>query len=157
VKAKDIMTANAYCVRFDQSLSEAARLMWEHGVGSVPVLDEDGQMIAMVTDRDIAMAAFLNGARLEDITVSTAQSQELVCCRLDDDLGDIEAMMRAHRVHRIPVIGPRFEPRGIISLNDIALACKSGVGGIQPGDVTDTLAAICESASPGAQTVGAAA
>jgi len=58
VKVENIMTSTVFCVGSGQSLNEAAQLMWEHNCGSLPVVDEDNQIVGMLTDRDIAMAAY---------------------------------------------------------------------------------------------------
>ena len=44
--------------------------MWERRCGSVPVVDEAGDVVGMVTDRDVSMAAYTQGRRLDDIAVS---------------------------------------------------------------------------------------
>lgn len=143
MKVENIMTSTVFCVGSGQSLNEASQLMWEHNCGSLPVVDEDNQIVGMLTDRDIAMAAYINGKTLSEIPVSTAHSQELVCCQKGDDISDVQHMMQGHQVHRIPVIGDRGEPLGIVSLNDIARAYKAGTRQIKAKDISDTLAAIC--------------
>lgn len=143
MKAKNIMTENVCCVGNSQSLKDAAQIMWEHNCGSVPVVNEANETVGMITDRDIAMAAYINGNSLDNISVSTAQSSQLTCCGVNDDISKVESMMQVHQVHRIPVLGKQREPVGIISLNDIARAYKAGTKGITAQDVSDTLAAIC--------------
>jgi len=143
MKVENIMTSTVFCVGSGQSLNEAAQLMWEHNCGSLPVVDEDNQIVGMLTDRDIAMAAYINGKTLSEIPVSTAHSQELVCCQKGDDISDVQHMMQGHQVHRIPVIGDGGEAIGIVSLNDLALAYKAGTRQIKAKDISDTLAAIC--------------
>lgn len=143
---QDIMTTGAYSVTAEQSLNDAARLMWEHDIGSVPVVDETGGVIAMITDRDIAMAAYLNSKQLSDIRVSSTQSDSVVCCQPGDDLESVESSMQAHQLHRIPVTGDGGELLGIVSLNDFARAYASGNKAVKPKDLCDTLAAVCQPA-----------
>jgi CBS domain-containing protein len=139
------MTKNVFCIGDARSLNDAAQLMWEHNCGSVPVVNEDRQVVAMITDRDIAMAAYIQGRSLADIPLETAQSQQLVCCHAQDDIREVQHMMRTHQLHRIPVVDDSLQPVGIVSLNDIASVCQSGSRQIKPKDVSDTLAAICSS------------
>jgi CBS domain-containing protein len=143
MQVQDLMTSNVFCVRNDQSLNDAAQLMWEHNCGSVPVVDGENRVVGMITDRDIAMAAYIKGSNLGAIPVSTAQSKSLTACELNDDVATVEHMMQSAQLHRIPVLGQNFQPLGIVSLNDLALAYKSGNRSIKAKDLCDTLAAIC--------------
>jgi CBS domain-containing protein len=143
MKVQEIMATEVFCVVDEQSLKEAAKLMWEHDCGSAPVVDEDNLMVAMITDRDIAMAAYLNGGSLSAIPVALAQSDRVVCCKSDDEIDDVQHLMQMNQVHRIPVIDDRGHPVGIVSLNDIACAYKAGTEDLRAQDVSNTLAAIC--------------
>lgn len=145
MKAQSIMTSNVFCVGSEKSLRDAAKLMWEHNCGSIPVVGEGNRLVSMITDRDIAMAAYLNGAPLETIPLSVAQSKQLVSCKPDDDIKDVQQMMQTYQKHRIPVVNKEGEPVGIISLNDIACALEAGVKGLKAQDISSTLAAICGS------------
>lgn len=147
MKVQDLMTKKVFCVGVDQSLNDAARLMWEHDCGCVPVIDSEYHVVGMVTDRDIAMAAYINGNRLVDMPVSTTLSRGLVSCLPQDDLSAVQLKMQSNQVHRIPVLGDNSEPVGIVSLNDIAVAYQSGVKAIKAKELSDTLAAICGSGS----------
>ncbi|WOJ93113.1 CBS domain-containing protein [Congregibacter variabilis] len=143
MQVKNIMTARVFCVDATQSLGDAAHLMYERNCGSAPVVDDKDHIVGMVTDRDITMAAYMNGGSLNSIPVSLAQSQPIVCCKSDDEISDVQHLMQMNQVHRIPVINDDGQPIGIVSLNDIACAYKSGVEGVDPQDIGDTLAAIC--------------
>jgi CBS domain-containing protein len=143
VNVQNIMTTDVYCVGSTQSLNDAAQLMWEHNFGSAPVVDQYNQLVGVITDRDIAMAAYINGGSLNDIPVSVAQSQQVVCCKSDDEIDDVQHLMQKHQVHRIPVVDDKGQPVGIVSLNDIACAYKAGTRGLKARDISNTLAAIC--------------
>ncbi|MCC7536741.1 MAG: CBS domain-containing protein [Deltaproteobacteria bacterium] len=122
IKAKDAMTSNPRACRADDSLDAAARIMWEEDCGCVPVVDDDGRPIAMLTDRDACMAAFTQGRPLKEIPVSTAMSAAIHTCRVDGAIHDIEAIMRQHKVRRLPVVDEAGKLQGIVSLNDIVRA-----------------------------------
>jgi CBS domain-containing protein len=101
IRSKTVATVNA-----EQTLNEAAHLMWTHDCGCVPVVDDAGVLKGMLTDRDIAMAAYLNGSRLADIPVSRVMSREVVCCRAGDDVLEVESRMQQHRIRRLAGRGP---------------------------------------------------
>jgi CBS domain-containing protein len=102
------------------SLATAAQFMWEHDCGCVPVLNEHGLVVGMITDRDICMAAFFQGIPITGIKASAAMSRQLFDCSSDDDLSAAEAIMREKKVRRLPVLNEEGRLVGLISLSDIA-------------------------------------
>ena len=118
----DVMTSPARCVRAQDSLEQASRLMWDHDIGSVPVVDAQGRAIAMVTDRDICMAVYTRGKRVAELSVQDAMSRAVYTCHREDKLGAAERTMRVHQVRRLPVVDDAGQLVGVLSLNDIARA-----------------------------------
>ena len=106
------------CIPTD-TLARAAQLMWESDCGSLPVVDVAGAPIGMVTDRDICMAAYTQGERLDAISVRVAMSRSLYTCFMTDTLATAEATMRLHQVRRLPVIDDDGRLAGIVSLGDL--------------------------------------
>lgn len=143
MKVKELMNKTVHKVHFDQSLQDAAQLMWEEDCGWVPVIDRDGKVEATITDRDIAMAAYLNGSRLADISLQEAQSKSLVTCAQSADISSVEKTMQSHQLRRLPVVDRNGKLVGVIALNDIAIAYKAGKKGVDAKGLSDTLAAIC--------------
>jgi CBS domain-containing protein len=104
----------------DESLNSAARLMWEHDCGAIPVVDGDGKVVGIVTDRDVCMAAYTTGEKLHAIPVTTAMAKQVFCCRPDDALAAAEAVMSEQQIRRLPVVDAENRPLGMLSLNDLA-------------------------------------
>lgn len=151
-------TPVAVCHR-SAKLSEAAQLMWEKDCGAVPVVDDQGTAIALLTDRDICMAAYTQGKPLGDIAVSSAMSQWLVACHPEDSVELAEQLMSKHQVHRLPVINQEGQPVGILSLSDLARAAleapQDSPGGAAEPQLTAaarTFAAVCAQRRPGPST-----
>jgi len=126
----------------DDNLERAAQLMWNHDIGCLPVIDHQGHVAGMVTDRDACMAAYTQGVPLRAIPVTSAMASQVFSCREVDDVDDVETMMRQHQIRRMPVIDDQGHPIGIISLNDIARAAR--IGTVPARDVITTLAAVVE-------------
>ena len=63
MRVSDIMTREVATVRTDEKASAAAHLMWDCDCGALPVLDETGRAVAVITDRDICMATLFQIAR----------------------------------------------------------------------------------------------
>lgn len=104
---------------------QAASLMWSNNIGCLPVLGDNGRLVGMVTDRDIAIGALLQGAPLRAITVSTVMSKEVLTCREDDDAETVLKLLFGRRLRRIPLIDDDRRVLGIVSLNDIARAAAN--------------------------------
>lgn len=146
MKVADVMTRRVHTCRMDDPLEHAARLMWDHACGCVPVVDGEGRAVAMITDRDVCMAAYTQGRPLSDIKVSTAASRELFTAHESDYLQTVEALMERHRVRRLPVLDDGGRPVGIVSLDDLALHSHSSYGhvdALSAESIVRTLGAIC--------------
>jgi CBS-domain-containing membrane protein len=116
------MSSPAVTCRAQDSLEEAARLLWEHDCGILPVVDQDGRAGATITDRDICMGAYTRGCRLAEAQVAESMSRRLVSCKPDDDVSLATRLMIEHQVRRIIVVDEDDLPVGVLSLNDLACA-----------------------------------
>jgi len=125
MKTEDLMTRNVAACRPDDSLEHAAQLMWDWDVGCVVVTDAQQQPIGMITDRDVAMAAYTQGARLCEIRVERVMARKLWSCSANTSLKEIEDKMRTAQVRRLPVVGFDGELVGIVTLGDIARSAHS--------------------------------
>lgn len=130
------------------SLSEAARLMWENDCGCIPVVDSRGTLVGVLTDRDICMAANFSGGSLGSLAVSTAMSKSVLTCGPDDPPAAAIETMRTRQVRRLPVVDGDDRLVGILSLNDLAReAARTRTKkkrDVTPTQIADTLADICE-------------
>jgi CBS domain-containing protein len=120
VKVRDLMATDVKCCAAYNTLNTAAQLMWDNDIGCVPVVDQDGHVIGMLTDRDVCMAAFIQGVPLTGSLVTSAMSKEVFFCTPDKDIAEAEKLMREKQIRRLPVIDAQRRVIGIISLNDIA-------------------------------------
>lgn len=120
--AREIMTEKVECVTAQDDLVHAARLMRDHDIGLVPVVDgHDGLRLAgVITDRDIAIRHVAEGHG-SDCKVEEAMSRDdLLVARPDDDVDEVMRLMRERQVRRVPVVeGGRLV--GIIAQADLAL------------------------------------
>jgi CBS domain-containing protein len=144
----EIMTRRVFSCRGEDSLATAAAVMWDHDVGSLPVLDGGGRVVGMITDRDICMAAYTRGARLDDLRVDSVMSRRLHACSPEQSVAKAEEVMRLDRIRRTPVIDERGILLGILSLADLAreavLQKRRRYGEPLDEEVTTTLAAVSE-------------
>ncbi len=109
VHVQEVMTRNPRTCAPDETLHRAAQIMWETDCGCVPVVGSDGRVQAMITDRDVCMAAFTRGRSLAEISVSSAASRTLVTARPQDSLETAEGLMQRHQ-NPTPSGGRRRRP-----------------------------------------------
>ena len=117
--AADLMQREALCCGVNDSLHAAARLMWEHDVGAIAVVNDAGEPVSMITDRDTCMAAYTQGVALHSGTVSSAMSKRLVTCDETTPVAQLRELMASAQVRRLPVVDARGKLVGIVGLSDI--------------------------------------
>ena len=122
---KEIMSTNVSVVRHWETLDRVARLMWEHDFGCVPVVDESTQLVGIITDRDVCMAAYTQGRPLDQIHIGSACTRTVYPVEPDTTLEAAEAVMRTRRVRRLPVCDARGSVVGMLSLADLAVHLKA--------------------------------
>jgi CBS domain-containing protein len=162
VKISQIMKTDVEVCSLDDNLAAAASRMWDCDIGCLPVLDGTGQVVGMITDRDICMAAYIQGTPLWQIPVTTAMAGKVYVVSEGDSVDDVEALMRRVQVRRVPVLDGGGRLKGILSVNDLARRShKSGLrlrkaDGLSGDSIAKTLAAICEPRSAASQAEAAA-
>jgi len=117
---KELMTRPAVTCPRDATLDQAARLMWEYDCGVVPVIDDEGRAVGVVTDRDICMAAYTQGTMLAAIPVTTAMAHHVIAIHADESVETAERLMADNQIRRLPVIDGGGCVVGVVSLNDLA-------------------------------------
>lgn len=121
----DIMTVGAATVSPDTTIAQAAQLMLEHHVSGMPVVDADGQLIGMVTERDLLrrseigteqehrhwMELVMSAGTLADEyvkahgrKVADVMTRDVVTVAPDVSLGEVVEMMEHHGYRRLPVV-----------------------------------------------------
>ena len=116
---RDAMTSNPRTIDPSTPIQEAARYMRDENVGSLPVL-EDGKLIGILTDRDIAIRAIAEG-RDGSATAGEIASTDLVTVDPQQGLDEAIRLMAKHQVRRLPVVEEDGKLVGIIAQADIAL------------------------------------
>ena len=118
-RVKEVMTERPVTLDQGASLTEAAQLMRDGGIGDVIVV-EGQEATGIVTDRDIVVRGIADGADPKTTRVSEVLSGELASVTPEDSVERAIAVMREKAVRRIPVLEGR-KPVGIVSLGDLAL------------------------------------
>jgi CBS domain-containing protein len=122
-KVTDVMTPTPECCTPDDSVVEVARVMAQRDVGIVPIVESQDtrKLIGVMTDRDIVVRVVAEGRDPNAVRgVEEVMTAELVCCSPDDDLLQVEALMKEHQLHRILVVDQDGAVVGIVATADLA-------------------------------------
>jgi CBS domain-containing protein len=144
MKVSDLMSTNVRLCRLDDTLAHAARTMREADCGAIVVVDGDRNAVAMITDRDICLAAYATGEPLSRIRVSGACSHGIFTVYEDDTIEAARELMRREQVRRVPVVDRGGRPVGVLSTSDLVRHARKDASG-EPAreEVLSTLAAVC--------------
>jgi CBS domain-containing protein len=125
MKVKDAMHNGVDWVSPDTPISEIARLMCEHDIGSIPIGEND-RLVGMVTDRDIVCKGLAEESfDLSEATARDVMTAGIHCCREDDDLAEAVRHMEELKVRRLLVVNKDKRMVGILSLGDISRSAPS--------------------------------
>lgn len=143
MKVQELMISPAHTCRANAQLGDAARAMLEHACGCLPVLGLHGQVVGMVTDRDVCLAMAARPRNPMEIPVREVMSHHVYSCLPTDDVERALATMAEHGVRRLPVTDADGHVRGILSVDDVVR--RSGVpeGPIPADAVIGALRTIC--------------
>jgi len=149
MKVQELMTKDVKTCGRGSNLAEAAELMWDADCGALPVVDDAGKVVGVVSDRDICFAVATKGRLASEILVGeVASGRPLYTCAPEDDVRDALSTMQWHQVRRIPVVNSEGKIAGILSLSDIILAAgieaHDPTKGVSDCDALATMKAICE-------------
>ncbi|MFD0366479.1 CBS domain-containing protein [Streptomyces sp. NPDC059071] len=117
--AREMMTPDATCVRWDETVADAARKMAELHVGALPICGPDERLKGMLTDRDIVLKVVAEGKDPAQCTAGELAQDEIVTVGADDDADEVLHVMSEHRIRRVPVIDDHVLV-GIIAQADVA-------------------------------------
>ncbi|QSQ21615.1 CBS domain-containing protein [Pyxidicoccus parkwayensis] len=118
--AREVMTRNVRTARLDSPLREVAQVMKDEDCGVVPVVNEQGALVGIVTDRDLVVRGFTGGKTPDQLRVSDVMTEDVEAVTPDENILDVIALMGRQQVRRIPVVERDDRIVGIISMADIA-------------------------------------
>lgn len=102
------------------TVMEAAKLMNEHRVGALLVIDRRGESLAGIfTERDILRRIIGEKRNPEDTAVGQVMTTEVACCKPDITIEAARLIFRDKRVRHLPVVDDQGKPVGVVSIGDV--------------------------------------
>jgi len=143
MKVREFMTKDVQSCTETTDLATVAKIMWDADCGIVPVVDDNGRVIGVITDRDICIAAATRSLDPASISVSEAMSRNVATCLEDADSRSALEALRERRVRRLPVLNRQNRLVGILSMNDLITRTDfRQAAGVPADEILNTLRAI---------------
>jgi predicted transcriptional regulator len=115
--------------------------MREADYGTLPVIDSHGELVGIITDRDICLALAGTNRNALHVAVHEVMTRKLFSALLDDDIHSALATMKTARVRRLPVRDESGRLKGILSIEDVIMRGLEG-GGIAAAEIVAALRAM---------------
>jgi CBS domain-containing protein len=119
MKVKDVMNREVALIHTNASVQEAAEVMKERDVGTLPVV-LDGEAVGLITDRDITVRVVAKGLDPQKATVIEAITEGVITCKENDDLEKAVKKMADKKIRRMVVTDDTDKLTGILSFDDVA-------------------------------------
>ena len=147
MNVQDIMTSPVQFCSPEDTLATVAKQMWDGDCGILPVVDDQGKVIGLITDRDMCMSLATKNKLASEVSVWETSSGNVFSCHPDDDIVAALTTMEQKQVRRLPVLDDEGLLVGIVSMNDIVVHAEEVKTMRMPsysyGDIVKTMEGIC--------------
>jgi CBS domain-containing protein len=126
MRVQDVMTSPAHSCTPDASLAAAALAMKDYGCGALPVLDNAGRPVGILTDRDVCLAVARKNRFPAAIKVREVMTFNPFTCGPGTDLGYAVNVMAEGHFRRLPVVDGNGRLVGILSTSDVLASVQEG-------------------------------
>lgn len=119
MKIHEIMSLDVRCIGPETKLADAAKIMRDLDVGSLPICDHD-RLAGMLTDRDIVIKGVSRGLDMQKMTAREAMTDGVTYVYEDQEMETAARVFEAKQIRRLPVLNREKRLVGILSLGDLA-------------------------------------
>jgi CBS domain-containing protein len=116
----DVMTTNPETLPESTTVREAAEAMRANDIGDVVVVDDNGKLSGILTDRDIVVRVVAEGRDPRTTRIGDIASRDLTAVAPDEPVDRAVQLMRDKAIRRLPAVD-KGKPVGIVSIGDLAL------------------------------------
>ncbi len=157
-RAENGMISNPVTILQDKTVADALNLMTEYKIGGIPVVDERGFLVGIVTNRDLRFERTMSKHISEVMT-----KKNLVTTSRTTNLEEAAEILQQHKIEKLPVVDANGKLLGLITYKDITkakdkpIACKDAQGRLRVaagvGVTTDTLERVAALVAAGADAI----
>ncbi|MBR5489933.1 MAG: IMP dehydrogenase, partial [Oscillospiraceae bacterium] len=116
-RSENGVISNPFSLTADRTLAEAEALMAKFRISGVPVVDENGRLIGIITNRDMKFETDYNRLIGDVMTKSN-----LVTGKEGTTLEEAKAILGAHKIEKLPIVDANYHLKGLITIKDIEKA-----------------------------------
>ncbi len=119
MRCEELMTSEVELLDVRATVRDAARRMRDLNIGFLPIVDDGGQLVGVLTDRDIAVRVVAENHG-PGVAVDQVMTEDVITCDPEDDVERAEALMSVNQLSRLVCVDETGQVAGVISLADIA-------------------------------------
>jgi CBS domain-containing protein len=119
MNVKDVMMRTPVFCGPETNAGAAAEIMWNRNCGLLPIVDAEGKVAGVVTDRDLCIALGTRNARAGEISLREITTGRVYFCYPEDDIHDALRTMTHQKVRRLLVLDKDGRLQGILSMDDL--------------------------------------
>jgi CBS domain-containing protein len=116
---RTIMTERPVAATRDTLLKDIAKMMLDHDVGEIPIVDDDARPVGVVTDRDIVVRLVAAGQDPAQVRAEDCMTSPAITLNVESDLRECADVMVRERIRRVPVVDGDGRLCGIVALADL--------------------------------------
>ncbi len=117
----EVMTKEVQTCKSGDPVSKAAKLMEQHNVGSIPVVDDQGRLSGIITDRDIVLRGVAKDKDLKMTTCGELMTADCKSCSPETEVHEAAKLLAEHQIRRLPVVDQQGRLVGICAIGDLAV------------------------------------
>jgi len=102
----------------DDTISAAVQKLVEYNRGSLPVIDSKGDLVGIITERDIVRKCFAHSESCDNTKVRNVMTKEVVIGTLEDDADYAVMAMKEKRIRHLPIVENK-KVVGMVSMRDL--------------------------------------
>ncbi len=120
MKIRDVVEEGrgAITVNSGEKIQEALRILIEKKINSMPVLNDEGRVVGMLSERDVLRVVDAAPASLDRILVREAMSKDVLFCVMEDDLDYVMNVMSKNNIRHMPIMSGQTLT-GIVTIRDV--------------------------------------
>jgi len=120
MKIQEIMSQKVETISPDATTKDAARIMHDLHIGSLPVINADGQLLGIITDRDICCKVVATGRDAGWTKVHEVMHKDITTCFDDQEIDAAAELMTSQHIRRLAVLDRNNSMSGFLSVDDLA-------------------------------------
>lgn len=145
MRVKDCMSEQVVWANGNSTVYDAAKLMNENHIGSIPVCDDDQNLVGIITDRDIVLRTIACDKDVKQTKVTDIMTTDVIRTSRDTEVSWVADIMARNQIRRVPVVEDE-KLVGIISVGDLARNSE-----VQETELSNCMSHICDDGGKNAE------